>query len=105
MNYVTKKKKSEISTHVFDFTDLAGAGFENVNALEMAIPFLKIASSQTPEVKKSNAKFVDGLEQGDIFNSVTKDFYKGISVVPCAFRVRGVEWSPLGRHWSTSKNI
>ena len=96
MNDVTKKKKSEISTHVLDFTDLAGAGFENVNALEMAIPFLKIASSQTPEVKKSNAKFVDGLEQGDIFNSVTKDFYKGISVVPCAFRVRGVEWSPLG---------
>ena len=39
MNDVTKKKKSEISTHVFDFTDLAGAGFENVNALEMAIPF------------------------------------------------------------------
>ena len=96
MNDVAKKKKSEISTTVFDFTNLAGAGFENVDAQEMAIPFLKIASSQTPEVKKSNAKFVDGLEQGDIFNSVTKDFYKEVLVVPCAFRVRGVEWSPLG---------
>ena len=46
----------------------------------MAIPFLKIASSQTPEVKKSNAKYVEGLEQGNIFNSVNKDFYSSISV-------------------------
>jgi hypothetical protein len=96
MNDVAKKKKSEVSTKVIDFSSHAGVGFENVNAQEMAIPFLKIASSQTPEVKKSNAKFVEGLEQGDIFNSVTKDFYKSILVVPCAFRVRCVEWSPLG---------
>jgi|TARA_R100000544_G_scaffold23640_1_gene11831 hypothetical protein len=96
MNEVSKKKKSEISTNVIDFSNFAGAGFENVDAQEMAIPFLKIASSQTPEVKKSNAKYVEGLDQGNIFNSVTKDFYKGVSVIPCAFRVRGVEWSPLG---------
>ena len=96
MNDVSKKKKSEVSTNVIDFTNFAGAGFENVDAQEMAIPFLKIASSQTPEIKTSNPKFVEGLEQGNIFNSVTKDFYKNIRVVPCAFRVRGVEWSPLG---------
>tara|TARA_R110002020_G_scaffold201423_1_gene404062 strand:+ start:2404 stop:3231 length:828 start_codon:yes stop_codon:yes gene_type:complete len=96
MNDVAKKKKSELSTKVIDFTNYANAGFENVDAQEMAIPFLKIASSQTPEVKKSNSKFVEGLDQGDIFNSVTKDFYKAVHVVPCAFRVRGVEWSPLG---------
>ena len=42
-----KKKKSEISTNVIDFTDssMVGAGFENVNASELAIPFLKIAQS------------------------------------------------------------
>ena len=86
MNEVTKKKKSEISTDVIDFSSQAGVGFENVGAQEMAIPFLKIASSQTPEVKKSNAKFVEGLEQGHVFNSVTKEFYGDILVVPCAFR-------------------
>ena len=96
MNDVTRKKKNEISTEVIDFSSHAGVGFENVNAGEMAIPFLKIASSQTPEVKKSNAKYVEGLEQGNIFNSVNKDFYSSISVIPCAFRVRCVEWSPLG---------
>jgi hypothetical protein len=96
MNDVAKKKKSEISTNVIDFSNHAGVGFENVGSQEMAIPFLKIASSQTPEVKKTNSKFVEGLDQGDIFNSVTKDFYKSILVVPCHFRVRGVEWSPLG---------
>ena len=43
MNDVTRKKKNEISTEVIDFSSHAGVGFENVNAGEMAIPFLKIA--------------------------------------------------------------
>ena len=98
MNDVAKKKKSEISTNVIDFTSpsMVGAGFENVNASELAIPFLKIASSQTPEVKKGNTKHVEGLEEGMIFNSVTKEFYNGIMTVPCFFRSRFVEWEKLG---------
>jgi|TARA_R100001530_G_scaffold127638_1_gene96929 hypothetical protein len=98
MNEVAKKKKSEISTNVVDFTSpsMVGAGFENVNASELAIPFLKIASSQTPEVKKGNTKHVEGLEEGMIFNSVTKEFYNGIMTVPCFFRSRFVEWEKLG---------
>ena len=98
MNNVVKKKKSEISTNVIDFTSssMVGAGFENVNASELAIPFLKIASSQTPEVKKGNTKHVEGLEEGMIFNSVTKEFYNGIMTVPCFFRSRFVEWEKLG---------
>ena len=98
MNEVAKKKKSEISTKVVDFTSpsMVGAGFENVNASELAIPFLKIASSQTPEVKKGNTKHVEGLEEGMIFNSVTKEFYNGIMTVPCFFRSRFVEWEKLG---------
>jgi len=98
MNEVSKKKKSEVSTNVIDFTSpsMVGAGFENVNASELAIPFLKIASSQTPEVKKGNTKHVEGLEEGMIFNSVTKEFYNGIMTVPCFFRSRFVEWEKLG---------
>ena len=41
MNDVTKKKKSEVSTNVVDFSGHIGVGFENVGAQEMAIPFLK----------------------------------------------------------------
>ena len=98
MNNVAKKKKSEVSANVIDFTSpsMVGAGFENVNASELAIPFLKIASSQTPEVKKGNTKHVEGLEEGMIFNSVTKEFYNGIMTVPCFFRSRFVEWEKLG---------
>ena len=98
MNNVAKKKKSEVSANVVDFTSpsMVGAGFENVNASELAIPFLKIASSQTPEVKKGNTKHVEGLEEGMIFNSVTKEFYNGIMTVPCFFRSRFVEWEKLG---------
>jgi hypothetical protein len=107
MNNVAKKKKSEISANVIDFTSpsMVGAGFENVNASELAIPFLKIASSQTPEVKKGNTKHVEGLEEGMIFNSVTKEFYNGIMTVPCFFRSRFVEWEKLGEGTGAPVNI
>ena len=98
MNEVTRKKKNEVSTNVVDFTnpEFAGAGLENVGSGELAIPFLKIASAQSPEMKKNNPKFIEGMQQGNIFNSVTRDYYDSIKVIPCFFRVRGIEWMPLG---------
>ena len=48
MNDVAKKKKSELSTKVIDFTNYANAGFENVDAQEMAIPFLKMRELEPP---------------------------------------------------------
>lgn len=105
MNKVAIKKGTEISTDVVDFSTMSGSGFENVNSSEVAIPFLKIASSQSPEMKKTNSKFVDGLEEGFIFNSVTKEFWENIKVVPCFFRVRGVEWEPLGTGTGAPVNI
>ena len=63
MNKVTVKKNTAVSTDVVDFSAMSGSGFENVTSSEVAIPFLKIASSQSPEMKKANSKFVDGLEE------------------------------------------
>jgi len=105
MNKVTVKKNTAVSTDVVDFSTMSGSGFENVTSSEVAIPFLKIASSQSPEMKKANSKFVDGLEEGFIFNSVTREFWENIKVVPCFFRVRGVEWEPLGTGTGAPINI
>ena len=50
-------------------------GFEEINASTMAIPFIKLAQDLTPQMKKSKAEYIEGLELGDFFNQVTGEVY------------------------------
>jgi len=71
------------------FVEDAGAGQAGVGKDDLALPFIKIIQNGSPERKKSHAKFIQGTEEGDIFNNVTKEVWKkddGIYVVPCAYR-------------------
>jgi len=97
-NAVVKKGKKTDVANVNDmFENDAGAGMENVTTDDMAIPFLVILQSGSPQVKKSNGAYIKGAEEGMIFNTVTKDTYKsddGIYVTPCGFVAKQVEWTP-----------
>lgn len=73
----------------------AGAGFENVDASSMAIPFLIILQSGSPQVKKNNPKRIEGAEEGDILNTLSNEVYKGtdgVEVIPCHFDSCVIEW-------------
>ena len=62
---------------------------------DMALPFIKIASAQDDELMEQ----LEGLKSGDVYNSVTLDFYKGangIRVIPCAYQRRFLQWAPRG---------
>lgn len=79
-----------------DFESDAGAGFENMGANDMAIPFLIILQSGSPQLKRGESK-IEGASEGDIFNTVTGDFYsglEGIFVIPCTYKKAFVEWTP-----------
>lgn len=53
-----------------------GVGLENLTAAELGRPFLKICQSMTPERQKSNGElYIPGLEEGQIFNSLTRKIY------------------------------
>lgn len=55
----------------------AGLGFENFNkSKDLKIPFLQIVQGLSPELKRTNPKYIEGAEQGDIFNNVTRKLYK-----------------------------
>ena len=72
----------------------SGEGFENTTADDYAIPYLSIAQSNSPQLKKSNGKFIDGLEQGQLFDTVEGSFFEGVNIIPVYRERYYVEWVP-----------
>jgi hypothetical protein len=93
---VVKKEANEVV--IFDDSQMvqdSGIGFQGLDVKDIAIPYIAILQALSPQVKKGLAK-VEGAEEGDIFNNVTSVVSKGnvgISVVPCAYQKRYVEWN------------
>ena len=77
----------------------AGKGLGKLTQEDLALPFLKILGQLSPEVNKRDGKFVKGSEPGMIFNSVSGELYdgtKGISVIPCLYKLEYIEWKDRG---------
>lgn len=89
----TAVSKVNEATAVGEALDLfqadAGVGMENIEANDMAIPFIALLQALSPQVKK---KTVEGAEDGMFMNTVTNKLYEEIYVIPCAFSKAWVEW-------------
>ena len=73
----------------------AGKGLENITSEDITIPRLAVIQSNSPQRKKKDEKYIEGAEEGDIFNTVTGEIYKEpLTVIPCAYRKSYVEWIP-----------
>jgi len=75
-------------------TDAHGnSGFENMRPDDIAIPFITILQALSPQLRGTTK--IKGAEEGDFFNTVTSEIYKGvIKVIPCAYHKSYVEWVP-----------
>ena len=96
---VTIKKEGNLPANI-DFISDAGAGLENIDKGDLALPFLKLLQSGSDETKKKHANYVEGAEAGMFYNTVTKKLYngeKGIEVVPCFYKLTFPEWAPFER--------
>ena len=86
MGAVAKKKETAVSTDVMDdILEFAGEGAA-YDSSEMQIPFVRILQAMSPQLKKREAEYIEGSEQGDMFNTVTKQHWTGddgITVIPC----------------------
>ena len=97
MNQVTEKKSAPLPANMFE--DDAAKGLGAIGQEDLALPFLKILGQLSPEVNKRDGKYVEGAEPGMIFNSVSGELYdgtKGISVIPCFYRLEYIEWKDRG---------
>ena len=73
-----------------------GKGLENVSNDDITIPRLAVVQAGSPQRKKKDEKYIEGAEEGHIFNTVTNQLYdvEGITVIPCGYKKSYVEWVP-----------
>ena len=96
---LTVKKEGNLPAEL-NFIQDAGAGLENIDKGDLALPFLKLLQSGSDETKKKHANYVEGAEAGMFYNTVTKKLYngeKGIEVIPCFYKLTFPEWAPFER--------
>ncbi len=68
-------------------------GAENVTVADLVIPRLEIVQSLSPCRKKDNPDYIEGAEEGMLYNNVTRELYgEDVTVVPCFFLKEWLIW-------------
>jgi hypothetical protein len=95
---VVKKSNSEVALGDLS-ADLiiksAGQGLQNVGNDDITIPRLAIVQSGSPQRKKKDEKYIEGADEGHVFNTVSGTLYTdGLTIIPCGYKKSYVEWIP-----------
>ncbi len=68
-------------------------GQEGVGVDDLTIPRLQLIQDLSPQRKKNDPQYIEGAEEGMLFNSVTKKLYgSGVIFIPCFYRKEWVIW-------------
>ena len=94
---VAKVKGAAVSTDgLDDIFETAGDG-ASFEASEMQIPFVRILQAMSPQLSKKKPEFIEGASQGDLFNTVTGQYWdgeEGVTVIPCYQTTKYLEFVP-----------
>lgn len=94
---VATKKNAELSTDLMDdILEFAGEGAA-FGADEMQIPFIRALQALSPQLNKKKPEYIDGAEQGDLFNTVTGQVWngeEGVTIIPCYQVTKYLEFTP-----------
>jgi hypothetical protein len=104
----TKKQTNIIEFDPGIFEKDANAGLKNLGMDDLAIPFLRILSDTSPQIKKRDPLYIEGAESGMIYNTLTKEIYDGeagVKVIPCAYQRQYIEWMDRGKGTGAPVNI
>ena len=105
--HVTIKKEAGLPSSIL-FEDDAASGFENVKTTSLALPILKLLQNGSGEAQRRNQNYVEGAEPGMLLNTVTKKLYdgaKGVTVIPCHYKLEYQEWADFGTGSGRPENI
>jgi hypothetical protein len=89
---LTTAIESATSKEIATRSSNVGKGSENVTALDMAIPRLKLLQMISDEVTPGHAKQVEGATAGMLMNSVSNELYNAAFVVNLHFSKKTVVW-------------
>ena len=82
-------KKDTLTTMLPSFEDDAHLGLESMDTGDLAIPFLSILQSNSPQLMEDKT-----LRPGMIFDTVLKKGYEELLIIPCNYEKQSVEWTP-----------
>lgn len=81
-----------------DLLQDSGAGVDNMGMDDVAVPYLYILQTNSPQVNPDHDAYIDGARAGMFLNNVSGEVYdgreKGLTVIPCAYERKYVEWVP-----------
>lgn len=84
-----------------DMEDLlrdSGAGVDNMGMDDVAVPYLYILQTNSPQVNEDHDAYITGAKAGMFYNNVSNEVYDGretgLTVIPCAYERKYVEWVP-----------
>lgn len=93
---VAKPSATAVARHedVPDYIKTGNArGAENVGTEDLIIPRLEVVQALSPCLQKNHAAYIEGAQQGDIYNSVTRENYgPKVAVVPVFFKKEYLVW-------------
>jgi hypothetical protein len=94
---VAKAKGVEVSTDVMDdILEFAGDGAA-FDSSEMQIPFVRVLQALSPQLSKKKAEYIEGASAGDLFNTVTNQYWdgeEGVVLIPCFQTTKYLEFTP-----------
>ena len=93
---ITTKSNTTVSPIMDDILNSAGEGID-YDTNELQIPFIRAIQALSPQIKKNDPQFIEGASQGDLFNTVTGEFWdgeEGIVVIPCYQETKYLEFVP-----------
>jgi hypothetical protein len=76
---------------VAELAEHAGMGTEFEKG-EIAIPFVKILQSMSPQCKRAEDGYVSGSEEGDLFHTILNRPFKKLYFIPCQFQHLLIQW-------------
>lgn len=84
---------TEVPDYLKDQQAGGGRGRENVGAEDLVIPRLEIVQDLSPARKKSDPNYIEGAEEGMLYNNVTRELYgTSVLVVPAMFVKEWLIW-------------
>jgi len=99
MHKLAKKEDTTAIQQVPDYLKHAGPGqgLENVEHGDVTLPRLGLCQALSPQRDKSDPKYINGLEEGLYFNTVTNQVYgESVEIVPLLFYKTRMMFPPMG---------
>ncbi len=72
------------------------AGMEKVEQSDILLPRLNVCQALSPQKRKSHSAYIEGLLEGQLFNTVTQEIYgESIEVIPLFFFKNRIKFNPI----------